>query len=50
MAIKSYKCKSCDKSEVCSIKTILDKFHEDAKKDLGIDLEINECRNYSSAE
>jgi hypothetical protein len=50
MAIKNYKCEKCQKCEVCKINDILAKFHEDAKKDLGVDIEIKECRNYSSAE
>ena len=38
-----YKCKS---QLVCSVKTILNKFSEDAKKQLGVAITIDECENY----
>jgi hypothetical protein len=50
MAIKNYICEKCEKVQVCKINDILAKFHEEAKKDLGVDIKVEECRNYSSAE
>lgn len=45
--IKNNMCEECTKSTVCKIKDILDKFSEDSKKDLGVDITMDAC-NYAS--
>lgn len=45
--IKNNMCEDCTKSTVCKIKDILDKFDENAKKDLGVDITMDAC-NYAS--
>lgn len=42
-------CDSCDKAEVCRIFDILAKFDESAKKDLGVDITMDNCRNFEDA-
>jgi hypothetical protein len=37
-------CLNCDKSLVCKIADKLAVFSEDAKKDLGVDITINSCK------
>lgn len=44
--ISEYRCESCKSQAVCSVKTILDKFSMDAKKQLGVDITIDNCLNY----
>lgn len=39
-------CENCDKNWVCKIADKLAVFSADAKKDLGIDLTINTCKEY----
>jgi hypothetical protein len=46
MAINNYVCPNCNKYIVCSRKDILEKFSEDAKKDLGIDITMESCDEY----
>lgn len=48
--INNYKCDNCDHSTVCKIVDKLAPFHEDAKKDFGVTLTINSCREYSSVD
>lgn len=44
-------CENCDHSIVCEIsQKKLSVFHEDAKKDLGVTITINECNNYKEVE
>ena len=44
--IENYLCENCNKNAVCKVKDILDKFHEDSKKSLGVDITIDRCVNY----
>ncbi len=39
-------CASCKKIQVCRINDILYKFHEEAKKDLGVEITMEDCENY----
>ena len=39
-------CLNCEKSYVCKIADKLAVFSEDAKKDLGVTLTINECKEF----
>lgn len=49
--IKNYMCENCDHSIVCEIsQKKLSVFHEEAKKDLGVTITINECSNYKEIE
>lgn len=47
--IKNDLCASCTKGEVCRNKDILYKFHKDQKKQLGIDITIDDCINFEDA-
>lgn len=42
-------CASCNKVAVCRINDILYKFHEDAKKDLGVEITMENCVNFEDA-
>lgn len=42
-------CASCNKVAVCRINDILYKFHEDAKKDLGVEITMENCNNFEDA-
>lgn len=42
-------CDSCKKAEVCSNLTILNKFDEEAKRQLGVDITIDECIHFDDA-
>jgi hypothetical protein len=44
--IQNFICETCDKENVCKLRDILFKFHEDAKHNLGIDITMNKCLNY----
>lgn len=44
--VDNYICENCDKSAVCKIVDILDKFSDDAKKPLGVNIAIESCENY----
>lgn len=39
-------CENCKSWDVCKLANILYKFDEDAKKDLGVDITIDACKNY----
>lgn len=47
--IKNDLCASCNKGEVCKNRDILYKFHEDAKKQLGVDITMDDCINFEDA-
>lgn len=47
--IENNLCASCTKGEVCRNKDILYKFHEDQKKQLGIDITLDNCVNFEDA-
>lgn len=40
-------CLICEKYNVCKIADILQKFAEDAKKPLGVDIDIQRCSNFA---
>jgi len=44
--INNYLCEKCDHREVCKIMDIISKFHEDAKKPLGVNITMDRCDNY----
>ncbi len=46
MAITNYICENCDHYGVCKINDKLSVFSEDAKKDLGVTIRIESCREY----
>lgn len=48
--VNNYKCINCKHSLVCEFKKIVDKFHENEKKDLGIDITMDECKNFDEEE
>lgn len=43
-------CENCQSWDVCKIADILYKFDEDAKKDLGVNITIDNCRNFIPVE
>jgi hypothetical protein len=43
-------CLDCDKSLVCKIADKLAIFSEDAKKDLGVNLTIDSCREFKEVQ
>lgn len=47
--ISNYICDQCSKREVCRIHDILCKFDADAKKQLGVDITMDECINFDDA-
>ena len=49
MAIKNFQCQSCGKTTVCKIYDIIAKFSEEAKKPLGVDLQLLSCENYEGS-
>jgi len=48
--IKNYICETCDKVAVCKVNDILARFHEEAKKDLGVNITIDSCEHNCSIE
>lgn len=42
-------CESCRKAAVCRNRDILAKFDKDAKKQLGIDITMDNCDNFEDA-
>lgn len=46
MLINNNMCKTCSKNFVCKIRDILDKFDEESKKPLGVDITIDSCSNF----
>ena len=46
--INNNHCEHCNHAEVCKIMDILYKFHEDAKKPLGVNITMDQCSNYES--
>lgn len=44
--INNYLCMKCDKAAVCRIMAMLEKFDEDNKKSLGVDITMVRCLNY----
>lgn len=45
--IKNNICENCNHLLVCKIADKLQPFSDDAKKDLGVTITINECKEYS---
>ena len=46
MSILNFICENCTKRRVCGIVKIIEKFDDDAKKELGVDITIESCREY----
>lgn len=46
MAILNNICENCDHSGICKVEDKIVVFSEDAKKPLGVDVEIKECQNF----
>jgi len=44
--INNYICENCTHFSVCKVVDKLKPFDEDAKKPLGVSIEIQECENY----
>lgn len=48
--IDNYMCDKCEHLSVCKKADILDKFNEDSKKYIGIDITMESCINFNSIE
>ena len=46
MAIRNNICINCEKLMVCKIADKLAVFDEEAKKNLGVDITVNDCKEY----
>lgn len=50
MSVMNFICENCEKRRVCGIAGKIDKFSDDAKKDLGVDITMDSCREYKEEE
>ena len=50
MAVLNNICEKCGHSHLCVFKQNIDKFLDEAKKPMGIDVEIKKCSSYESDE
>ena len=51
MAINNYICTQCNHCQVCGdIKKAIDKFSDEAKSNLGVDITVNKCSNFEQVE
>jgi hypothetical protein len=48
--INNYKCNNCDHFTVCKVADKLAPFHEDAKKELGVTITMNDCIEFKEVE
>jgi len=48
--IKNFLCEGCIHNFLCRYKDAIDKFDDDAKKPMGIDIEILKCASYDKDE
>ncbi|MFA5410169.1 MAG: hypothetical protein WC343_15445 [Bacilli bacterium] len=48
--IKNYVCEKCDHQFVCSKLTTLEKFKDDSKKYFGVDITIDNCRDFNDSD
>ena len=46
--INNFLCEYCDKNAVCKVMDMLHKFHEEARRPLGVNITMNSCANYGS--
>jgi len=46
--INNYLCDDCELATICVPKAKLKPFTEDAKTDLGLDISIDNCKNYKA--
>jgi hypothetical protein len=46
MAINNFTCDLCSKEEVCKVRDVLFKFHDDAKTQLCVDITIDACKYF----
>lgn len=44
MSVRNFICETCTKRRVCGIMSKLEKFSDDAKKDLGVDITMDSCK------
>lgn len=45
--INNFMCEDCSHYFVCDKLSKLMKFHQDAKTDLGVEITMNDCKDYS---
>ena len=45
--INNFLCDTCEKQAVCLITSILQKFHQDSKKPLGVHITMDKCAHYA---
>lgn len=50
MAIQNNICEKCKKVVVCERIKVISKFHEDAKRPMGVDIQILSCDEYEHVE
>ena len=50
MAVLNNICETCGHSHLCVYKQNIDKFTDDAKKPMGIDIEIKKCSSFEENE
>jgi hypothetical protein len=48
--INNYKCKDCDHYFVCKKISTLDKFDDESKKYIGVDITIDQCKDFQEVE
>ena len=48
--INNYICESCTHYTVCKVADKLAPFHEEAKKDLGVEITINNCIEFKDVD
>ena len=44
--VNNFLCSACSKEPICKIVDLIFKFHEEAKKPLGVNLTMNSCSHY----
>lgn len=47
--IKNNQCSTCLHCLICNKKNIIDKFDDDNKKFIGVDITMDKCRDYEEA-
>jgi hypothetical protein len=48
--ISNNQCEKCDHILVCSKQSVLEKFNDDSKKFINIDITIDKCHDFKEAE
>ena len=49
MAIVNHKCLECEKNQVCKWADLIEKFSEDKKNPVGVEIEIKNCIEFQEA-